>query len=100
MEICASIIPALLTDYADASFAFNGSRTYDRADYIEDAQNTQRYRIYIEIVKRLFGEEIFHISHYDNSSACIFVNRAANADVESAQQRIYDMFAKIYNISI
>lgn len=100
MEVCASVIPALVAEYPGASFAFNGSRTYDRADYVEGVQNTQRYRIYSEIVRRLFGEESFYISCYDHSSACIFVNRAANSDTEAAQRRIYYMFAGIYDISI
>ena len=100
MEICASVIPIVLEKYPHASFAFNGSRTYDRADYIEGPRRTQRYRIYIELVRRLFGEKIFDISLYDNSSACLFVNRAANPNIGAARTRIYNMFANIYEISI
>ncbi len=74
METCASVIPDILRRYPGASFAFNGSRTYDKADYIEGPYRTQRYRIYIELVRRLFGEEIFYIAYYDDSSSCIFVN--------------------------
>ena len=98
MEASASVIPDILKRYPECSFAFNGSRTFDRANYIEGHHMTQRYRIYIELVRRLFGEEIFHIAHYDNSSSCIFVNRNANHDVISAQKRIFDMFSNIYQI--
>lgn len=100
METCASVIPDILRRYPDSSFVFNGSRTYDRSDYIEGPYKTQRYRIYMELVRRLFGEKIFHISYYDDSSSCIFVNRSANKDVEMAKKRIFDMFADIYQIVI
>lgn len=100
METSASVIPDILKRYPYSSFSFNGSRTFDRANYIEGPNKTQRYRIYIELVRRLFGEEVFYIAHYDNSSSCIFVNRRANPDVESAKERIFDMFADIYQIVI
>ena len=98
MELCASVIPLLLKEHPTASFAFNGSRTYDRANYIEEPENTQRYRIYVELVRRLCGPDVFQISLYNQSSSCIFVNRRANADVAAAQQRIFDMFANIFLI--
>lgn len=100
METSASVIPDILKRYPECSFAFNGSRTFDCANYIEGHYKTQRYRIYIELVRRLFGEEFFHIAHYDNSSSCIFVNRHSNQDVISAQKRIFDMFSDIYQIVI
>ena len=100
MEAAASVIPIILKTYPSASFAFNGSRTYDRSDYIEGEYCTQRYRIYVELVRRLFGEEVFYITNFDNSSSCIFVNRSANTDVEAAKIRIYDMFANIFLFAI
>lgn len=100
METCASVIPEILRRYPNASFAFNGSRTFDRAQFIEDPFKTQRYRIYIELVRRLFGEEIFYIAHFDDSSSCLFVNRWENPDVDKAKKRIFDMFADIYQIVI
>lgn len=98
METSASVIPDILNRYPNSSFAFNGSRTFDRSAYIEVPRNTQRYRIYKELVRRLFGEEIFYIDHYVDSSSCIFVNRIANEDVFEAQNRIYKMFSEIYEI--
>ncbi len=100
METSASVIPDILKRYPNCSFAFNGSRTFDRSEYIEVPRNTQRYRIYKELVRRLFGEEIFYIDHYVDSSSCIFVNRKANHDVNVAQKRIYNMFSEIYEIVI
>lgn len=100
METSASVIPDILKRYPNSSFAFNGSRTFDHSDYIEEPQNTQRYRIYKELVRRLFGEEIFYIEHNINSSSCIFVNRKANQDVNEAQNRIFHMFSEIYQIVI
>lgn len=100
METCAAVIPDILQRYPNTSFAFNGSRTFDRANYIEGYEKTQRYRIYIELVRRLFGEEVFHIVNYDESSSCIFVNRKSNTDVQAAKIRIFDMFANIYQIVI
>ena len=100
METCAAVIPNLLQKYPLCSFAFNGSRTYDRSNYIESPHKTQRYRIYIELVRRLFGKEVFSISTYDASSACLFINRLANPDINAAKTRIYDMFANIYEIFV
>ena len=100
METCASVIPDILRQYPNSSFAFNGSRTYDRANYIEGPHKTQRYRIYTELIRRLFGEKIFYITHFDESSSCIFINRKANNNIESAKTRIYDMFANIYQITV
>lgn len=99
MVTVASVIPIILKKYPDASFAFNGSRTYDRNNYVEGMQNTQRYRIYIELVRRLFGENKFYITHYDESSACIFVNRLANADIIVASVRIFNMFSSIFYVT-
>lgn len=96
MVVVASIIPEILTEDPLASFAFNGSRTYDRKNYIEGIECTQRYRIYIELVRRLFGDKVFYITNHDRSSACIFVNRRANRDVEAATKRIFEMFADIF----
>lgn len=100
MELCASVIPLTLEKHPLASFAFNGSRTFDQANYIEGPHRTQRYRIYIELVRRLFGDEIFNIHHYDSASSCIFINRKSNQSPTDAQSRIYKMFADIYEISI
>ena len=44
MEVAASIIPEILKIDPLASFAFNGSRTCDRKNYIEGIECTQRYR--------------------------------------------------------
>ena len=98
METCARVIPLLLSAYPGSSFAFIGSQTHDRAGYVEGPRRTQRYRIYVELVRRLFGEEVFDISQHEDSSACIFVNRSVNKDTEAARQRIYGMFAGIYDI--
>lgn len=98
MEVAASVIPKILAIDAYASFAFNGSRTYDHADYIEGPRRTQRFRIYMEIVRRLFGEKVFYITYFDDSSSCIFVNRRANPDIYAAKIRIYSMFAELFEI--
>lgn len=100
METCASVIPIILKSYPDASFVFNGSRTHDSGNYVESTSKTQRYRIYIELVRRLFGQEVFDIKYYDDSSSCIFVNRKANADTRAAARRIFIMFSEIYLIEI
>ena len=99
MVTVASVIPIILSKYPAASFAFNGSRTYDRNNYVEGLQNTQRYRIYIELVRRLFGETQFYITHYDESSACIFVNRSANDDTVEASARVFEMFSSIFYLT-
>lgn len=98
MEIAASVIPLILAADHKASFVFNGSRTCDEYDYIEGPRCTQRFRIYMEIVRRLFGEEVFYITYFNDSSSCIFVNRSANPDINKAKIRIYNMFANIFEI--
>lgn len=100
METCASVIPEILKRYPNASFAFNGSRTFDKKNYIEDHYRTQRYRIYIELVRRLFGRNSFEIAQYDTSSSCLFVNRSANQDIEGAKTRLFTMFANIYDMEV
>lgn len=96
MKTCASVIPWALKRHPEASFIFNGSRTYDRNNYIEGRAETQRYRIYREIVRRLFGENVFYISQHNDVSTCVFVNRKANPDVLAAEESIYKKFASIF----
>lgn len=100
METCASVIPIILNIYPDVSFVFNGSRTQDLGNYVENPFRTQRYRIYIELVRRLFGNEVFDIRYFDDSSSCIFVNRRNNPDTQTAARRIFNTFSEIYQIEI
>lgn len=64
MQVCASVIPVILKWHSNASFAFMGSQTFDKNEFVESRINTQRFRIYRELVKRLFGEEVFYICEY------------------------------------
>lgn len=100
MQTCASVIPVLLTWHPNASFAFMGSQTFDKNEFVESRINTQRFRIYRELVRRLFGDEIFYICEYLELSSCIFVNKKANHDIKHAQKRIYNMFASIYDFEL
>ncbi len=92
------VIPHILNLHPMASFAFNGSRTHDKGGYIEGKNRTQRYRIYCELVRRLFGEQVFYISMHDEDSSCLFINRKANPDVYEAEKRLYGRFSLIFEI--
>lgn len=98
METCAAIIPRILKKHPTASFAFMGSRTRDKNNYIESPDKTQRYRIYCELTRRLFGEEVFYISMFDGISGCIFVNRSANPDILAGKDRIFRMFSTLFRL--
>ena len=100
MQVCASVIPLILKWHPNASFAFMGSQTFDKNEFIENRINTQRFRIYRELVRRLFGDEIFYICEYIELSSCIFINRKANPNIQLAQNRIYNIFTSIYNFEL
>ena len=94
---CLQVIPLLLPDHPTASFGFIGSRTVDRVSgRVEDYQNTQRFRIYCDIVENTIGERTFAHFSYEEISGYLLVNRLAD-NIEDKEQVITKMFANTYN---
>lgn len=96
----ASVIPRLLITHPGSSFCFMGARTFDLRGKVEDKENNQRYRIYSEIAKNLFGEEVLEFRTSDNLSSCLFINKLQNQDILAAEKRIIDYFYSIFNFEI
>lgn len=95
----ASVIPFLLKINPNASFCFMGSQTRDKLGFIEDRNSTQRFRIYINLIKHIFGDSVFFIKTYPLISSCLFINRNNN-DLMEAEKRIIDNLSSIYDFEI
>ncbi|WP_412468281.1 hypothetical protein [Pedobacter sp. KLB.chiD] len=94
---CLSVVPILLAQHPTASFGFIGARTVDKASQrIEGHQNTQRYRIYKELVKEKIGELTFEHVDYEQLSGYLLLNRAAG-NLKIKEAAIIDMFTETYN---
>jgi len=92
----ASLVPHLLKTYPDASFGFIGSRSYDKkVQKVEPYSRNQRFRIYGELVKRLFGDQTFSHFSYDEISAYLLVNKSVE-DVKLKRRQIEIMFIDTY----
>jgi len=94
---CLSVVPILLAQHSTASFGFIGSRTVDKASQrVEGHQNTQRYRIYKELIKEKIGEITFEHVDYKQLSGYLLLNRAAG-NPKIKESAIVDMFTETYN---
>ena len=90
---CASIIPDLLRQHPNASFAVNGAESFDlESDKVESKNNNQRFRIYRTIALNLFGRETFEHFQYEDISSYLLINRADCDAVEAKAERIKEMF--------
>lgn len=92
---CASIIPSLIKEYPQASFAVNGAESMDmESDKVEKRENNQRFRIYRTLALNLFGRETFEHVEYSNVSSYILINRKGCENIEKKTDNIKDMFLK------
>ena len=90
---CASIIPVLLKQYPNASFAVNGAESVDlESDKMESRNKNQRFRIYRTIALNLFGRETFEHFQYEHISSYLLINRAGCEDIEIKAEQIKKMF--------
>ena len=90
---CASIIPVLLNQHPNASFAVNGAESLDlESDKVESKDNNQRFRIYRTIALNIFGRETFEHFQYENISSYLLINRSNCKDIEMKADRIKKMF--------
>lgn len=91
------MVPILLANHPEASFGFIGSRTVDKASQrVEGHQNTQRYRIYKELVKEKIGSLTFEHVDYQALSGYLLLNRSA-INLKAKESAILTMFAETYN---
>lgn len=96
----ASVIPQILIKHPGSSFCFMGSRTFDVHGKVEDKENNQRYRVYKEISRNLFGNEILEFKTSDKMSSGFFINKLSNSNILEAEKRIVDYFYSIYDFEI
>lgn len=94
---CLRSVQLILKDYPDASFGFIGARTIDPiSNRAEDFENTQRFRVYSQIVEATIGDQTFDHFIYESVSGYLLVNRNAG-DIDNKEQLIRQMFTRTYN---
>lgn len=94
---CLRAAQLILPDYPDASFCFIGSRTVDPvSNTVEDYENTQRFRVYSQIVESSIGDQTFEHFTYEAVSGYLLVNRIAG-DIDNKERLIRQMFTRTYN---
>nr|WP_315423429.1 hypothetical protein [uncultured Pedobacter sp.] len=97
MITCLNVIPLILQDYPEASFGFIGSRTIDTASKtVEDYHNTQRFRIYRELVEQKIGYHTFEHFTYEQVSGYLLINRSAD-NINAKERLIVKMFGDTYH---
>ena len=90
---CADIIPTLLKQFPNASFAVNGAESLDlESDKMESRVKNQRFRIYRTVALNLFGRQTFEHVQYEEVSSYLLVNRAGCSDIDEKAERIKQMF--------
>ena len=98
---CASIIPSIIKEYPQASFAVNGAESMDfESDKVEKKANNQRFRIYRTMALNLFGRETFEHIEYSNVSSYLLVNKNYCDSIEDKTQRIKDLFLSKFDLEL
>lgn len=98
---CASIIPSIIKEYPQASFAVNGAESMDfESDKVEKKANNQRFRIYRTVALNLFGRETFEHIEYSNVSSYLLVNKNHCDSIEDKTQRIKDLFLSKFDLEL
>lgn len=93
---CLNVIPIILKEYPNASFGFIGARTIDFASHtVEDYENTQRFRIYKELVRKKIGLKTFEHIEYQEISGYLLINRNSG-DIDIKERNLIDMFTLTY----
>jgi hypothetical protein len=62
---------------------------------VEDFENTQRCRVYSQIVRNTIGDQTFEHLQYESISRYLLVNRAA-PDIDNQEALIRQMFTRTY----
>ncbi|MBO9570832.1 MAG: hypothetical protein J7497_01270 [Chitinophagaceae bacterium] len=83
---CAHVIPLLLQQFANASFAFAAARSVDfRNKLIENIECTQRYKLYAYMIPVKFGELTFEHIAYEKTSCYILRNKQSPATINEIE---------------
>lgn len=91
---CVKLVPILLKDYPTASFGFCGARSVDsKSKKAEKLINTQRFRVYKEIVSLKFGTRTFSHYEYEQISSYLLIN---NSNETISEKKIKKMFCSTY----
>ena len=94
---CLQSVQIILRDYPGASFGFIGARTIDPvSNRAEGYENTQRFRVYSQIVEDTIGYQTFEHFTYENVSGYLLVNRDVE-NIEDKERLIKQMFISTYN---
>lgn len=94
---CLSCIKLILKEYPDASFGFIGARSIDFiSGRAEGYENTQRFRVYSNIVESTIGGQTFEHFLYEPVSGYLLINKAAK-EVSHKEVLIRQMFTRTYN---
>jgi hypothetical protein len=95
---CVKAIPLILEKFPTASFGFIGARSLDKASgKVESYNNTQRFRIYKEIVQQKIGSVTFQHIEYKEVSGYLLINKHAGVNTKVKETAIRQMFAETYN---
>lgn len=90
---CASIVPKLLSEHPNASFAVNGAESLDlESDKMESRNKNQRFRIYRTMALNLFGRKTFEHVQYEEVSSYLLINRRNCSDINEKAEHIKQMF--------
>lgn len=93
---CAKIIPLLLLEYPNASFAFGASSSVDSKNNLQEPHvENQRFAVYKYLVSCKFGPITFEHMAYPKISCYMLINRNCN-NVEMKEKELVKMFKRTY----
>lgn len=96
---CAKVIPMLLVDFPQASFAFAASPSIDRKGRIEPAGTTQRFRLYCYMIPLKFGTVTFAHFAYDSVSSYLLLNRKSEYSKETIEKAFIETYETLSALS-
>lgn len=98
---CAKVIPLLLKEYPDASFAFAASRSVDnKTKTMEDYRLTQRYKIYCYMIPLKFGYITFNHIAYDIISSYLLHNKNSSSSRGEIELIFKETYQNLYEINV
>lgn len=99
LNTCLSVLPELLRNYPNSSFALYSARSVDLSTsqkLTEDIKENQRYRIYKNFIQSRIGTHTFTHLFYPEISSYLLINNRY-PDVIIKEQEILQMFHRTYH---
>ena len=94
---CAKVIPLLLEDFPQASFAFGAARSVDKSNKsIEPIIRNQRFELYRYFASKRFGQTTFAHYEYPLISSYLLLNRSSGR-TSLRERELIKMFSETYN---